>query len=79
MNGMEMATTNKKGRMMRTFFAKWPRGSFAKMAMPVSAKANRVKRRREVGGKLTATNMNVKKTTILALESNWWIGLSVLL
>jgi hypothetical protein len=69
MNGMEMATTNKKGRMMRTFFAKWPKGSFAKRAMPMRANAKRLKRRKEVGGELTAINIKVKKTMIFDLAS----------
>jgi len=69
MNGMEMATTNRKGRMMRTFFIKWPKGSFAKKAMPMRANAKMLKSRKEVGGELTAINIKVKKTMIFALAS----------
>jgi hypothetical protein len=69
MKGIEMATTNKKGRMTRTFFAKWPKGSFAERAIPMRANARRLKRRKEVGGELTAINIKVKKTMIFALAS----------
>jgi len=69
MNGMEMATTNRKGRMIRTFFARWPKGSFAKRATPIRTNIKRLKRRREVGGELTPINIKVKKTMIFALAS----------
>jgi hypothetical protein len=71
MNGIEMATTKRKGRMTSTFFAKWPRGSRAKRAMPMSPIAKKPKRRREVGGELTPTSIKEKKTMIFALASRW--------
>jgi hypothetical protein len=79
MNGMEIATTKRKGRMTSTFFVKWPKGSRAIRAIPMRASANRPKKRREVGGELTPIKIKVKKTMIFALASRWWIGLSVLL
>jgi hypothetical protein len=66
---MEMATTNRKGRMMRTFFTKCPKGSFAERAIAMRTKAKKPKRRKEVGGELTPINIKVKKTMIFALAS----------
>jgi hypothetical protein len=77
MNGIERATTKRKGRTTRTFLSKWPKGSRARSAMLMSALAKRLKRRKEVGGELTPIKINVKKTMIFALASRWWIGLSV--
>ena len=68
-NGMEMATTNRKGRMTNTFFTKWPKGSRAKRLMTMRAPAKMPKIRNELGGELTPININVKKTMIFALAS----------
>jgi hypothetical protein len=71
MNGMEMVTTKRKGRMTKTFLSKWPKGSLAKRAMPIRVIARRLKRRKEVGGELTPIKIKVKKTMIFALASRW--------
>jgi hypothetical protein len=71
MKGMEIVTTKRKGRMTRTFLSKWPMGSRAKRAMPMSAMAKRLKRRKAVGGELTPIRIKVKKTMIFALASRW--------
>jgi hypothetical protein len=77
MKGIERVTRKRKGRMTKTFFVRWPRGSLARRAMPIRVSAKRAKRRKEVGGQLTPTNIKVKKTMIFALASRWWIGLSI--
>jgi hypothetical protein len=77
MNGIERVTTKRKGRTTRTFLSRWPNGSRAETAIPMRPKAKRPKRRKEVGGELTPTKINVKKTMIFALASRWWIGLSM--
>jgi hypothetical protein len=77
MKGMEIVTMKRKGRMTKTFFSKWPKGSRARKAMPISAMAKRLKRRKAVGGELTPIRIKVKKTMIFALASRWWMGLSV--
>jgi hypothetical protein len=69
MNGMDRTTKKRKGRMTKTFLAKWIKGSLAKSAMPTRTNAKRPKRRKEMGGELTPTNMMVKKTRIFALAS----------
>jgi len=69
MNGIERATTKRKGRTTRTFLSKWPKGSRAKTAMPIRPKPKRLRRRKEVGGELTPIKINVKKTMIFALAS----------
>jgi hypothetical protein len=71
MNGMEMVTTKRKGRMTKTFLSKWPKGSLAKRAMLIRVIARRLKRRKEVGGELTPIKIKVKKTMIFALASRW--------
>jgi hypothetical protein len=71
MNGIERATTKRNGRTTRTFLSKWPKGSRAKRAMLMSAMVKRLKRRKDVGGELTPTKINVKKTMIFALASRW--------
>jgi hypothetical protein len=71
MNGIERETTKTNGRTTKTFLSKWPKGSRAKRAMPIRAKAKRLKRKKEVGGELTPIRINVKKTMIFALASRW--------
>jgi len=68
-NGMEIATTKRKGRITKTFFAKWAKGSRAKRAMTMRAPAKMEKRIKELGGELTPINIKVKKTMIFALAS----------
>jgi hypothetical protein len=75
--GIEIVTRKIKGRMTRIFFVKWPRGSLARRATPISVRVKRPKTRKELGGQLTLTNIRVKKTRIFALASRWWIGLSI--
>jgi hypothetical protein len=77
MKGIEILTRKRKGRMTRIFFVRWPKGSFARRATPISVAAKRPKRKKALGGQLTPTNMRVKKTRIFALASRWWIGLSI--
>jgi hypothetical protein len=64
-----MATTNRKGRMIKTFLIKCAKGSLAERAIPMRTSAIRPKRRKEVGGELTAINIKVKKAMIFALAS----------
>jgi hypothetical protein len=77
MKGIEMVTRKRNGRITSTFFTKWPKGSFAKRAMPTSPIARRRKRKKDLGGELTPTSIRVKKTMIFALASRWWMGLSI--
>jgi len=77
MKGIETATKNRKGRMIKTFFTICPKGNRATRVIVTSPMANRAKRENEEGGELTPTKMKVKKTIIFALASRRWIGLSI--
>jgi len=66
---MDRVTRKRKGRMTTIFFAKWVRGSLARRAMLIRAKARRLKRRKEDGRVLTPTRIRERKTMIFALAS----------